>query len=370
MTVSPTASQWEPITEHVHEWRTDELRIDPQTRLVQNLVLCGAVSRNGHRYTVEALRAAASLYDHKPVFLDHAANTARPYVRSTRDLVGMVQNAHYSDERIMGDIQVLETEAGRTFLALLAAENSPVGMSHVVLAQRDAQSQRVEKIHDVVSVDAVVFPATTRGWRESTETAWPGSWEAVVEQIDTLLPEHLRELEPQMEHCYRRVALFGTSLIIEQVSTDGSASQWRELAWSLGPQGVVLGEELRRIDPDSITACESIVQIREQLLLARDEVQALRSRLDQQLAADQLDTLLATADLPDYAITAAFRQQLLATTDAQRRRQLIAERRQLIDRAARSVVASRARQTTGKPVDLDFVRAVRGVRRGVLCGQA
>jgi len=362
--------RWEPLTEHIQDWRTDDLQIDASSRLVQNIVLCGAVSRNGHRYTTEALQAAVSLYNHKPVFLDHAANTAKPYERSTRDLVGSVQNARYHAEQIVGDIQVLDTEAGRTFLALLAAENSPVGMSHVVLAQRELQTQRVEKIHDVVSVDAVVFPASTRGWRESTEAPLPGSWEALVEQIDARLPAHLRQLDPATNRLVRRVAVFGTSLILEQCSATGAPSQWHEITWSLGPQGVVLGDELRAIDPEVCTTRESITSIREQLHQARMEVQTLRGCLDQQQAAQQLDTLLAAAQLPNFAITEAFRQQLVSTTDVQRRRQLIEERKQLIQRASRPAIASHTRRQTDPSPDLDFVRTVRGVRGGVLCGQA
>lgn len=370
MTNSIPDREWEPLTEQVQDWRTAELKVDPQARLVQNIVLCGAVSRNGHRYTTEALQAAVTLYNHKPVFLDHAPNTAKPYERSTRDLVGTIQNARYDAERICGDIQVLDTEAGRTFLALLAAEPSPVGMSHVVLAQRGSQSQLVEKIHDVVSVDAVVFPATTRGWRESADAVWPGSWEAVVEQIDALLPNHLRKLDPTNPQSVRRVAVFGTSVIVEQCSSDDRPGLCQELSWSYGPQGVMLGNELRVIDPESITLRESIAASCDQLRQAREEIQALRSRLEQQQESQQIDSLLAAADLPAFALTEAFRQELASTTDLARRRHLIDERQRLIQRAARPAVASRVRRATPSTIDLDFIRTVRGVRSGVLCGQA
>uniref|UniRef100_A0A7C2K339 Uncharacterized protein n=1 Tax=Schlesneria paludicola TaxID=360056 RepID=A0A7C2K339_9PLAN len=158
-----------PITEHIADWRGPELRVDFAQRLVTDVVLSGPVSRNGHRYTEEALQQAAPLYDHKPVFLDHAPNLARPFERSMRDLVGTVLNPRYEGGRIRGDIQVLDTEAGRTFLALVDSGNPAVGMSHVVLAQRGRDPQVVERIHDVVSVDAVVFPATTQGLRETAE---------------------------------------------------------------------------------------------------------------------------------------------------------------------------------------------------------
>jgi hypothetical protein len=168
-TVQNEASDVLPITEHIADWRGPDLRVDFATRVVTDVVLSGPVSRNGHRYTAEALAAAAPLYDRKPVFLDHAPNLTRPFERSMRDLVGTVLQPRFEAERVRGDIQVLDTEAGRTFLALIDSGNPAVGMSHVVLAQRGRDPQIVERIHDVVSVDAVVFPATTHGLRESAE---------------------------------------------------------------------------------------------------------------------------------------------------------------------------------------------------------
>lgn len=185
-----TTDCWEPLVEHVLEWRDAELQIETSQRLVQNVVLCGAVSRNGHRYTPAALQQAAALYQHKPVFLDHAPQPARPLERSTRDLVGMVQSARYGEDRIRGDIQVLDTEAGRTFLALIEAQQPAFGMSHVVLAQRGADGKQVERIHDVISVDAVVFPATTAGLRESWEQA---------DGTVVILQEQLRLAEAEVE---------------------------------------------------------------------------------------------------------------------------------------------------------------------------
>ncbi len=39
-------------------------------------------------------------------------------------------------------------------------------MSHVILAEKNPDGSVVEKIHQVVSVDAVVFPATTKSFQE------------------------------------------------------------------------------------------------------------------------------------------------------------------------------------------------------------
>ena len=63
--------------------------------------------------------------------------------------------------------QVLDTESGRTFLALIESDTPGVGMSHVVMAERSRDGETVERIHDVISVDAVVNPATTTTFHES-----------------------------------------------------------------------------------------------------------------------------------------------------------------------------------------------------------
>ena len=152
-----TSSQPNTLIEHVSDWHTG-LKIDRTNRTVRNIALTGITSKNGYRYTEQALRAAASLYEDKPVFLDHAIDKARPQERSTRDLVGTIVNPRYETGRIRGDIRVLDTDSGRTFLALSESDAPGVGMSHVVLAQRTTPGGEVDRIHDVVSVDAVVFP--------------------------------------------------------------------------------------------------------------------------------------------------------------------------------------------------------------------
>lgn len=158
------------ITEHIADWRA-ELLVDRTNRLVKNVALTGTESVNGYRYSEAALREALPQYDGKPVFLDHARNLAQPFDRSTRDLVGTVVNPRFETGRMRGDIQTLDTEAGRTFVALAESKSPAVGMSHVVLARRNAEQTIVEKIEQVVSIDAVIFPATAATFREQTDDA-------------------------------------------------------------------------------------------------------------------------------------------------------------------------------------------------------
>ena len=50
--------------------------IDRTSRWVRNIALAGRDSRNGYQYSREALTEAVELYEHKPVFLDHAERLA------------------------------------------------------------------------------------------------------------------------------------------------------------------------------------------------------------------------------------------------------------------------------------------------------
>lgn len=201
------------LTEHGHLWNED-LSVDMADRLVQNVALTGLTSRNGYRYTEEALSTAAGLYAEKPVFLDHAGNRQRPQERSTRDLVGTIVNPRYSRGRIRGDIRVLATESGETFLKLVESNSPGVGMSHVVLAQRSADAQTVERINEVISVDVVVNPATTTTFREScgadAATGLPspaGNRLLPPEQEDAELRQELAQLRRRLLEVERRESI-------------------------------------------------------------------------------------------------------------------------------------------------------------------
>lgn len=158
----------EHLTEHVADWRSAVV-VERETRTIRNVALAGAESKNGYRYAESALKGAARLYEGVPVFLDHPASPHRPRDRSARDLAGSVANVRYEGGRLRGDLRTLDTDAGRTLLALADADGPGVGMSHVVLAQRSGDGGLVERIVEVVSVDAVAFPATTRTFTERRE---------------------------------------------------------------------------------------------------------------------------------------------------------------------------------------------------------
>ncbi|MCA8987531.1 MAG: hypothetical protein KDA78_07815 [Planctomycetaceae bacterium] len=133
----------ERIEERVSQWAAGGVRVDVEGMRVCDVVLVGRESRNGYVYTEEALRNAVGLYEGRPVFLDHAPRGQRPLERSARDLVGTIREVKYEEGRIRGSIDVVDTESGRTFLAMANAGASHVGMSHVVLACRSRDGSKV-----------------------------------------------------------------------------------------------------------------------------------------------------------------------------------------------------------------------------------
>ncbi|MGD9853826.1 MAG: hypothetical protein AB7U20_02650 [Planctomycetaceae bacterium] len=313
------------LVEHVADWHS-QLEIDRAHRVVRNVAITGDTSKNGYRYTEQALHDAVSLYEQRPVFLDHAANKARPQERSTRDLVGSIVNPRYESGRIRGDIRVLDTDSGRTFLALAESNAPGVGMSHVVLAERAKPDGAVARIHDVISVDAVVFPATTSTFRESQGTLDPDGNPLRIGADDEAL-QAIRQ-SAEKTHC----------------------------ASSEPPHESAEGES---------EANSATLEHRFQLLLSeRNELLATLHRERVQASAEQreraLTEIIKASGLPDYAVTETLRRQLANADDGQQR-ELLQERLALVEAAARRRPASRERPLFSEAAisDAHFVATLR-----------
>ena len=353
-------------TEQISDWKTTQLTIDHDTGIVHNVALAGRHSRNGYQYTEEALKKAVEIYNGKPVFLDHSAKPSAPRLRSTRDFVGTIVNSRYSDNRIRSDIQTLKTEAGRTFLSLAESKSSTLGMSHVVLAERSDNGLQVEKIHDVISVDAVVFPATAATFQESWsfEEPFPGSFESILIALDNSLPEHVRTLLNQNENGefkqpveekelhVERVAVYPGLLLLKAIHSNSSAEQHYQLDWNLTETGVALSDALQTLTEEqmrsgawqkrlqgskSLFANSSSFLPMDQRVLPLQPSESLvreRDELQRQIEVQQdIEMELRSSRLPDYAITEEFRMLLKQQQTAGERSQLIQEREALVNLA-------------------------------------
>lgn len=239
------------LQERFDNWN-DEVRIDAENRMVLNVALAGPVSRNGYRYTDDALASATELYANKPVFLDHATQRQRPHDRSTRDLVGSIQNPRFIGGRIRGDIRVLETESGNLFLKLVEAGPPGVGMSHVVVAARSADGSTVEEIRDVISVDAVIHPATTTTFSESSQ-------EPEAADTVTALKRECEQLQTELEALRREC---------QQLRTRESVRQMLA-ASGLPAEAITECFERQLIQAESAAVRQQLIQDRASLISGR-----------------------------------------------------------------------------------------------------
>jgi hypothetical protein len=213
----------EPLQETAADFLA-EAQLDRETHIVRNVALLGPESRNGYRYTSEAMQEAVALYDGRPVFIDHAesavaasfqlaglgqvknlpppliADSRQPISRSLRDYAGKVVNPRYEGERIRGDLHLIGPNA-EWLLSLFEASPSDIGMSHVVLARRNHAGDEVEKIEKVVSVDIVAFPATVQSFWEGGPLA-PRVDHQLAERVDHTDAETPRSAERDTRGAY------------------------------------------------------------------------------------------------------------------------------------------------------------------------
>lgn len=313
------------LHERIHDWNS-QVTTRADQRLVENVALAGPHSRNGYQYTEEALRQAVDLYNGKPVFLDHAGAGRSPLHRSTRDLVGSIIQPRYEAGRLRGDIRVVDTESGRTFLALIEAQTPGVGMSHVVLAERSPDGQRVERIQQVLSVDVVVNPATTNTFQEATCTL-----DFSADSAGT-------------------PAAAGARAIDQQATPETAERQESGHAASLDPRW--LEDQL----------LQEVQQLRSEQNSWRDERHRLLAELNRlRLLHEQqeLQELLQSTGLPAEALDETFRSQLLTSTSQEHRQRLIHERHQLVRRLSLTPPCSSSRVQHGNADNASFVRAIR-----------
>ncbi|MCC7421633.1 MAG: hypothetical protein IT428_15225 [Planctomycetaceae bacterium] len=150
------------------DWAAEAVVSEDGT-IVRGVALCGRTSKNGYSFAETAWgdqSRAKSLYEGRPVFIDHTKDASKAFERSSRDLAGNVENVTLRGGRPFGDIRTLPTDAGKLLSAMAKAKPPNVGMSHVAAYRFSENRKVVESIEEVASVDLVVFPATTKSFTE------------------------------------------------------------------------------------------------------------------------------------------------------------------------------------------------------------
>lgn len=188
-------------------------RIDAEKGILYGVKLLGRESRNNRIYGQAVMESAVPLYKGLKVYVDHPKNSEPD--RSVDRWAGTIQNARQENNAIYGDIKLRKKSP--FFEGILeAAQEFPkdVGFSHVADGETrlDGETEIVESIREVFSVDLVTDPATTAGMYESKRS------KRTIKQAIESLPEgtartHLIEM---MDGGY----IDGGSMMAEPEKTD------------------------------------------------------------------------------------------------------------------------------------------------------
>ncbi len=163
-----------------------ESTVSEDGTLVQSVCLCGNTSKNGRRYLPESF-GNASVYNDRPVFLNHGLPFANN--RDVRDLAGTIESALIKNGKPYGVIRFTELEAGKSLRTVAKSRLKNLGMSHVAKCKTNKDGTVIEQVEEVLSVDLVCFPATTKSLSEEVKDMTDKTVEVLEKQIATLQTE-------------------------------------------------------------------------------------------------------------------------------------------------------------------------------------
>jgi len=145
-------------------------RIDAENGILYGVKLLGSESRNGRRYTKQAMQEAVGLYEGRKIYVNHPKPDEMGEDRQFESWAGESQDPEVRDDGIYGNVR-LRKKSGYFEGIIEAAEHFPmaVGFSHVADGESryEGDTEIVESIKEVFSVDIVTDPATTAGFFES-----------------------------------------------------------------------------------------------------------------------------------------------------------------------------------------------------------
>jgi hypothetical protein len=146
---------------------TADSRVDREAGIVRGVKILGSQSRNRRTYPPNLLRERFTLYEGSQVYTDHDYTMLKTgKARPMGQWGGVLRDVSFRNDSIHGDLHCLrETPAGRVILEAAARCADKFGLSpmHEIIARKEKDgSETVTDILEVLSVDAVTRPATTR----------------------------------------------------------------------------------------------------------------------------------------------------------------------------------------------------------------
>jgi len=134
-------------------------------------IMSSGISKNGRKYSQQAMKETAEKSNGVKMFLDHGSPAelkSRGGVRSIRDFAGVFENTSFYSGQVRGDLQVHKNHW--PLIEGLVELNAPCGFSIAAkaLMGRDQRGEEiVESIVKINSVDLVSSPAMTNTILES-----------------------------------------------------------------------------------------------------------------------------------------------------------------------------------------------------------
>lgn len=152
---------------------TSSLRVDRDAGVIHGVKVLGLESANGRRYTPEAVRQAARLYEGVPVNIDHPSDGQGAAARECDARFGQLRNVQVRADGLYADLHYLKAHPLAERICE-AAERMPdaFGLSHNAEGRGEQEDGVlvIREIADVHSVDLVSDPATTQGLFEHRTT--------------------------------------------------------------------------------------------------------------------------------------------------------------------------------------------------------
>ncbi len=149
-------------------------RVDREAGIVRGVRVLGPHSKNGRRYTQEAMRDAVSKYEGVRLYVNHPKKSEMDEDRPFGDWAGNLFNARFENGGIVADVKL--RKESRHFAEICeAAESSDFSRSFGLSHEADGDSRYdrasgeeiIERIDTVRAVAIVSVPATTEGLFES-----------------------------------------------------------------------------------------------------------------------------------------------------------------------------------------------------------
>jgi hypothetical protein len=148
-------------------------RVDAEQGILYGVKVLGENSRNKRKYVAKGMKDAAGKYEGVKSYVDHPERERIAEDRKFSAWSGVFRNPRYVEGKgIFADLHL--RQKGEHFEGIIeAAQKFPtaVGFSHVAEGEShlDGETEIVESIKEVFSVDLVTDPATTAGFFESKQ---------------------------------------------------------------------------------------------------------------------------------------------------------------------------------------------------------